>query len=295
MTVQRRSGFTLIELLVVIAIIAILIALLVPAVQKVREAAARLQCSNNLKQIALALHGYHDTTKRLPPPRGDLLKQAGFFPGSFTQYGGWMVNILPYIEQDALRRSFDYTGTGWSTPFFANYIKPVNVYLCPSESRNLTAVPSGNGALTSYLGVTGSDASSTVQQNGPTNGIFNVNSIGLKITDILDGSSNTLMVGERPPASDLYWGWWAVSDYDSLLSVNMQYAFYSGCTFPGIFRAGSPAGPCGGDSNHFWSFHSGGGNWAMGDGTVRFFTYGVQPLTLPMASRAGNETVTVPD
>jgi hypothetical protein len=189
----------------------------------------------------------------------------------------------------------DPVGANWSGPFFANYVKPMNVYLCPSESRNLTNVPAGSGAFTCYLGVTGSDAVFNNQVNGPTNGIFDISSPGIKLTGILDGTSNTLMVGERPPSSDMSWGWWAVSDYDTLLSTNMQYAFYTGCTYPGIFRSGAANGPCGGDSNHFWSYHAGGANWLFGDATVRYFPYGAQPVTLPMATRAGGEATTMPD
>jgi prepilin-type processing-associated H-X9-DG protein len=145
--------------------------------------------------------------------------------------------------------------------------------------------------MTSYLGVTGNDTSAAAQQNGPTNGIFNVRATGIKLLDATDGLSNTLMVGERPPASDMFWGWWGVSDYDSLLSVNQQYSFYSGCTFPGLFRPGLFNGPCGGDSNHFWSPHSGGANWLLGDGSVRFIAYGAQNTTLLMGSRNGGEVV----
>ncbi len=278
-----RKGFTLIELLVVIAIIAILIGLLLPAVQKVREAAARAKCSNNLKQIGVGIHAHESTYGYLPPSRGDL-----FGPGTYaaTTYGGWLCKLLPFIEQDNVYRPLYQ----WSAGYFANHNKVINTFLCPSEPRGLTNIAAGNGAVTCYVGVTGNDTTFAAQYNGPSNGIFEVSDNGnprkVTFTGITDGTSNTLMVGERPPTGDLYWGWWAVSDYDCLLSVNQQYAYDSGCTFPGRFRA-EPLGnsaPCNGGANHFWSFHQGGGNWLMGDGSVRFLAYSSQTV-LPAGSR----------
>src|SRR5690242_8140908 len=106
---RKRTAFTLIELLVVIAIIAILIALLVPAVQKVREAASRTQCINNLKQIGVALHGFHDANKRLPP--GSANDMAPFGTNGGAQWGSsWMVYILPYIDQGPLYSKWDFAG-----------------------------------------------------------------------------------------------------------------------------------------------------------------------------------------
>ena len=302
----RRPGFTLIELLVVIAIIAILIALLVPAVQKVREAAARTQCANNLKQIGLAIHNYHDVRKRLPPARGEYFltyaqalgytsanNYGGLFPGGFTQYGGWMCSILPYVEQDTLFNAMKYQGTAYGV-FFTYYSKAIPIFRCPSDPRNVDETPNG-GNMTNYLGVTGSDGTFNEEFYGPSNGIFNLKSTGQRLTDVIDGTAYTLMVGERPPAKDKYWGWWSVSDYDCLLStvdIIGQY-FYSGCISPGLYRPGKLNAGCSGDSNHFWSFHTGGGMWLFGDGSTRYIPYTAQPITIPLATRAGGETVSM--
>jgi len=306
----RWGGFTLIELLVVIAIIAILIGLLVPAVQKVREAAARIQCGNNLRQIGLAMHNFHGTNNRFPPPRGDFFvtyaqalgltppTYGGLYPGGFTQYGGWMVSLLPYVEQDNLRKQMNYTGTNWVPAYFNNQGTIVKTYQCPSDPRSGIKPPAGDGATTSYLGVTGSDgyAGTGTGQNeqffGPTNGIFDVSSTGVRVTDITDGSTNTLMVGERPPAGDLYWGWWGVSDYDCLLSTYGLIDFYADLS-PGIFRAPTKKPlDYNYESNHFYSLHTAGSNWLIGDASVRFIAYGASADTIQrMGSRARGEVV----
>jgi prepilin-type N-terminal cleavage/methylation domain-containing protein/prepilin-type processing-associated H-X9-DG protein len=295
----KHRGFTLIELLVVIAIIAILIGLLLPAVQKVREAAFRMQCQNNLKQIGLGLHNYHDSFQNLPPPRGDLQnpKQVN----TFTVYGGWMCDLLPFIEQSNLKQALtSYPNFNFAT-FRANYKTPVKTYLCPADGR-LASATGSHGTFTSYCGVTGSDNSFNLQYLGPTNGIFNVNSTGIRLTDITDGTTNTLMVGERPPSSNFNLGMWNTSDYDCLLSTQDQIGplFYGGCTLPGFFKQGnianlmSPASAqstCGGDSNHYWSLHTGGANWCLGDGSVRFMPYSAAAITIPLATRNGGEVV----
>ena len=296
--IPARRGFTLIELLVVIAIIAILIGLLLPAVQKIREAANRIKCQNNLKQIGLGQHNYHATFEKFTPARGTLGQQLGFSTDGWTQYRGWMSELLPYIEQDNLYKGLY---SSWSGGFFANYNKPVSGFICPSDPRGgqLKAPPAaGNGALTCYLGVTGNN-NNTVVFNGPTNGIFDVSTRGVGVAGITDGTSNTVMVGERPPAGDLSWGWWSVSDFDCLLSTREPQWFYSTsggnpvCSSPGRYGPGNPNQNC--HSNHFYSMHTGGANWLMGDGAVRFIPYSAQPLiSADLATRNGGETGSAP-
>ncbi len=181
----KRQGFTLIELLVVIAIIAILIALLVPAVQKVREAAARTQSTNNLKQMGLACHGFHDTYKQLP-------RNGGNADGK----GSWMQSILPFIEQTPLYNS--------------NAINvAVPIYMDPADPNNI-GVYAGTYGLTSYVGVGGTIG---------TDGV--IATVKVTMTSISDGTSNTLMVGPRPCTSGAGWGWWGSTGSDSWLRASL--------------------------------------------------------------------------
>jgi prepilin-type N-terminal cleavage/methylation domain-containing protein/prepilin-type processing-associated H-X9-DG protein len=197
-----RTAFTLIELLVVIAIIAILIALLVPAVQKVREAAARTQCQNNLKQIGLAIHNYHDVKKALPPSR------LG------PQHATWCVLILPYLEQDALYRQWDLTKTYYQQVPTAR-TTCVPGFFCPSRRSppmlssqfevSSTGVPDGQeypGALGDYASNGGQFAGSIVDAPGCQGAMCmldpaNTKNVGIPMATIADGTSNTFLVGEK--------------------------------------------------------------------------------------------------
>jgi prepilin-type N-terminal cleavage/methylation domain-containing protein/prepilin-type processing-associated H-X9-DG protein len=194
-----RRAFTLIELLVVIAIIAILLGLLLPAVQKVREAAARTQCNNNLKQIGLGLHHYHDSNLALPP--GYLATQAYVDGATDTAPGwGWAAHVLPYVEQAPLFRQIDFTRPVTASPAAAGTM--LKVYVCPSDlvPPDAFPVPDAYGAPVmtaapaSYAACVGGDESGTADPTGK--GVFYRNS-KTRLTDISDGTSQTILVGER--------------------------------------------------------------------------------------------------
>jgi prepilin-type N-terminal cleavage/methylation domain-containing protein/prepilin-type processing-associated H-X9-DG protein len=194
MHLPRRRGFTLIELLVVMAVIAILIGLLLPAVQKVRDAAARMSCQNNLKQMGLACHNYHAALEKLPPG----YTATGAYPGTAPGWG-WGAYLLPYLEQSNVANQINLALPVEGQPAIRNVLK---VFLCPSDPLTATPFaitdPTGTticlAAPSSYAATCGSDASEVDDPIG--NGIFYRNST-TRLTDITDGTSNTVMMGDR--------------------------------------------------------------------------------------------------
>jgi len=202
---RSRPGFTLIELLVVIAIIGVLIGLLLPAVQKVREAAARIKCQNNLKQIGLALHSYHDTHRRFP--KGAQNDYLPWGPPRTT----WSIWIYPYLEQEPAYNKFDPSlGSAAQISWYnnANSIGPnsataavVPAFYCPSDGLGVVTrtVPQGTYSFSNYLGFFGdiSYGKGIPGAAPPVNkrAAFGLN-YGARLTDFTDGTSNSMMVGE---------------------------------------------------------------------------------------------------
>ena len=203
MTAQR-SAFTLIELLVVIAIIAILIGLLLPAVQKVREAAARTTCKNNFKQIGLAMHNHHDRFGFLPPGYQSGVDSSGEDTGPGW---GWASHILPDVEQDNLHRLIDFKTAITATKHDMARVQKLKVFRCPSDDEIGTFTTAGSVnvelAHSNYVGVFGSNEIEDNPSAG--NGTFYRNS-KVRFGDITDGLSNTFIIGER--SSDIALSTW---------------------------------------------------------------------------------------
>jgi prepilin-type N-terminal cleavage/methylation domain-containing protein/prepilin-type processing-associated H-X9-DG protein len=295
-TISARTshpGFTLIELLVVIGIIGVLISLLLPAVQKIRDTAARLQCQNNLKQLGLAAHNHHDTQHRLPAGwRRDVPANEPYV------FSSWLVAVLPYLEQQPLFATVNPAYAASPSPFknppHIGLATVVPLFVCPGDGRasspQLATRSKLNVALTCYVGVSGV---TTAARDGT---LFQDSRV--RFADVTDGTSQTLLAGERPPPPDFQFGWWYAGSgqvldgsADQILGVrepNLLPITTGGCA-PGQyeFSPGSVNNPC--DMFHFWTTHIGGGNFLFCDGSVHFLAYGAKSVMPALATRRGGE------
>jgi len=326
---SRRAAFTLIELLVVIAIIAILIALLLPAVQQAREAARRTQCKNNMKQLGLALHNYHDVNRCFPPARL-----------STNPKYGQMVALLPYFEQGALASKFDVNATaGFAAPVNQPVANTrVTMIRCPSspvdnviKMRNSSSTGSSYGAFITATGSTTDPNDPAIMTGWPSDywvsHAINSSSYSMaygagksvlpimagvnpQMRDVTDGLSNTIMVSEHAgydqhyvkgvgwpmPATDVTldqpgaWGTWL-----GWCAFQIQtYPSYTAATYP--TGSSTPSGVgctinCN-NSQGVFGFHPGGAHVLLGDGSVRMLAEGMSNVVLMgLASRNGGEVI----
>ncbi|QDT37549.1 DUF1559 domain-containing protein [Stratiformator vulcanicus] len=300
-TLSRRSGFTLIELLVVIAIIAILIALLLPAVQQARESARRSQCQNNLKQIGIALHNYHDGNRRLPfgIQSGSTPKiEAGTndtYPGGWT----WASFLLPYVDQGAL---YEELKVGDQDPFpsAATLMQtPLRLFACPSDGKmtrlstiselynfgyssnriqvaksNYVAAYLANGATHSSwwnpLGMNaGFPASPSTTDVDSFHGLFG-RDVTVRLRDVTDGLSNTIAIGERESRHHQGGYLYAIRVATHQRGYDAPGALGSGGNPINCKRSGTCAGY--GDVRTFSSQHRGGAQFLLADGSVHFLS-----------------------
>ncbi|MCE9562668.1 MAG: DUF1559 domain-containing protein [Planctomycetes bacterium] len=329
---RTRQGFTLIELLVVIAIIAILIGLLLPAVQKVREAAARMSCSNNMKQLGIALHSYHDTYQNFPVGCEPDKNSTG---GVASSWGSsWKVYILPYIEQGAIYSKWSFaSSSGYSNGANLALVSNITLkpYRCPSSPLPDFSPYSNTGSykemFSSYVGVAGGYNDAGLISTGNAGivsggGILFPNS-KITMTSISDGTSNTLLVGEQSDhlrdannqpiigsfgaiTSQGPHGWtmgangWTTTP-PSYGSGTDNRAFNTTTTRYQINQHGMAnncsAGTCDNTGNNipYSSGHTGGANMVFADGSVRFLNNSTNLVTLvALSTRALGEIVTLP-
>jgi prepilin-type N-terminal cleavage/methylation domain-containing protein/prepilin-type processing-associated H-X9-DG protein len=309
---RRNFAFTLVELLVVIAIIGVLVALLLPAVQAAREAARRSQCSNNIKQIALAFHNHEDAMKKLP---------LGYTEGSATNPGknNWAPFILPYLEQQNLVTGYDLKTDWWVEPNRTLVQVHLPVFNCAStpnpkriQDKPETTPPNKTGACGDYFTPAGVhpdiNNSLSASEQFPTSG--NLKGVIMwwqadnqtnRFADITDGTSNSIMIGECSGREDVYrgrqkhavdyitvrarGGAWATTDNPYQIGQRTPWKPAFG-TIPGTVSINNSNewGHC------FYSFHPAGANFAFADGSVRHFGKSTSLFLLAcMTTRSGGE------
>ena len=312
---RSAAGFTLIELLVVIAIIAVLIGLLLPAVQKVREAAARTQCANNLKQLGLAVHNYNSSQNCFPPARQDV----ALYPGSPENPPrlSWVPYLMPYIEQENLQKVYrmdrdwqDKTNDGVA-PYTGAAAGPnqvaIKLLICPSAPSGRVA--SNNRAITDYAPTFQVfrpnpfyNAFALPPADGKGIGILGYN-VQRQVSDVNDGMSNTILLAEDAGRNE----WWIMGQHVGTAppnkgNLNETGAWANPASWITIYgfntanvNGGGPLmpGPCAvncTNADEIYAFHPGVANVVMGDGSVRSLRAGSDlNAVIPLVTRRGSE------
>jgi type II secretory pathway pseudopilin PulG len=294
-----RNGSTLIELLVVFAVTAILLGLLLPAIQIVRQTALKTQCKSQLRQLAIGLHLYQE--------------EFGYFPLGHTKHCAgadypsmnWHTRLLPMVEQtnvwleavEAYKTERSPFGLIGITPAHRGLQHKISLFQCPADATYglppQWAVPAENVvAFTNYLGNLGTNAD---LQDGVLTAEFPVRAL-----DLVDGLSQTLAVGERPTSFDFMYSWWyagagfdGIGTGDGILGINEvapRTGQFSACTaFTNKLRPDRVKNPC--QVLHYWSLHAEGAHFALADGSVRFQPYSAADILSRMATRNAGEPI----
>jgi len=318
----RRKGFTLIELLVVIAIIAVLIALLLPAVQAAREAARRAQCVNNLKQLGIAMHNYHDVMGSFP---SGLYLHPAYSTGPAWNNASWLLLMSPQMEQQSLYNATNFNVMfgvnvlfGWAPVYYGEQNSTVRTTIvstlnCPSDpspkidTTNADEIWNDPGAGTSYVGNVGDNcllcapAANTVSfcpaagytcrgpqlADGGGSGIFWRYGSNVAVRDVLDGTSNTFAAGEQIMAVTRWNCWVHANQSVGTTAMPLNYKW--------VNKGANPPYPDVNDWGHqytFRSMHPGGGNFLMCDGSVKFIKQTISfPIYQALSTRAQSEII----
>ena len=327
----RRTGISLLELILVISIIGVMAGMLLTGVQRGRAESDRAACADHLRQVAVALHLYHDANNSFPGAVAPVAMLESAINSKFRQEPCWPVHLLPYIEQTALA---DATNAAFASepnpklnPPHIGFSVNIPLWNCPSDYRVSGPVTDSQGksvGIITYFGISKSyndlfytQGSVLHSSSRDVRGVFPIEE-KTRISDISDGTSQTLMLGERPADPGFESGWWYIPNIDTQFPTQPVLAVVEATTAPQegglrcspngeaefdyfgsnvtawafIFGPGRIDNPC--DSYHFWSLHLGGANFAFADGSVRFLHYSANDIMQALATRAGGESVELP-
>jgi prepilin-type N-terminal cleavage/methylation domain-containing protein/prepilin-type processing-associated H-X9-DG protein len=295
-----RNGFSLIELIVVIAILGLLMGLLLPAVQSVRQAGYSISCKNNLKQIGLATINYEMTYHQIPPyPVNIICNQTLVEVNHPHRAMSWRVALLPFVDQQSV---WDATATAYATEFTGSKNQPhvalatvVKVFVCPADGRLSSPQRISGNRLVAYSSYMGVDGELDLGHSAIYPGIFFLK----RFQRVTDGLSNTIMIGERPPPDSFQAGNWYTSyEYEqyagpshSMTIPDLPLIVGDPCPGNVVYRFGRTIDPC--DRYHFWSLHFGGANFVFGDGSVRFLLYSSASIIRALATASKGDVVSI--